>query len=89
MLAWLRKGIGGSAGGMGGAIGVIDEVFNPGAARAREEMAREHEMALPAPTPGDRLLTEGRLTIRRKPAADDPSEGSDGTGPATDGRPGR
>jgi hypothetical protein len=86
VLAWLRKGLGTSAGGVGGSLGVLDELFNPGAKRGREEMAREHEMALPAPTPGDRLLTEGRITIRRPAPTDGQSEW---TGPATEDRPGR
>ena len=41
----------------------MDEVFNPGAARAREELERQHEAVIPTPSPGDKLLSEGRVVI--------------------------
>jgi hypothetical protein len=65
MLAWLRDSMGGSHGSMAAAVGVLDGVWHPGAARAREHLDAQHEHAMPAPTPGDKLLHEGRLVIRR------------------------
>ena len=50
---------------MGSAFQVMDEVFNPGAARAREELAAQHEHVIPVPSPGDKMLREGHITIRR------------------------
>lgn len=63
MLVWLKKGLDGR-GGMGSVLGALDEVFNPGAARARDEMHEQHERVIPTPSPGDRLLREGRVRIR-------------------------
>lgn len=67
MLAWLRGSSGTSTGGMAGALGVLDDLVNPGAGRAREEMQGANEAVLPAPSPGDRLLRDGRITITVRP----------------------
>jgi hypothetical protein len=50
---------------MGAALGALDEVFNPGAARARDLLDAQHERVVPTPSPGDRLLDDGRITIVR------------------------
>ena len=55
----------GSASSMSAAIGALDEVLNPGAARARELVADEHERVVATPSPGDKLLAEGRIVIPR------------------------
>jgi hypothetical protein len=71
MLRWMRQGMGGSASAMSGVIGALEEFFNPAAARARQELQEQHERVIPAPTPGDKILDEGRVVIRRK-AEDEP-----------------
>ncbi len=48
-----------------GGFGILDELFNPGAARAREERDRQHEAVIPVPSPGDDILRDGKITIRR------------------------
>jgi hypothetical protein len=75
MLAWFRRGMSESAGGMSSALGAIDSVFNPGAARAREVLDVENQQVVPAPTPGDTLLAEGRIVIRLPPVPDEPPAG--------------
>ena len=72
MLRWLRGTMGGSAAGMNAMIGALDTFFNPAAARAREELKEQHERVIPIPSPGDKLLQEGKLVIRRPP--EPPSE---------------
>ena len=44
-------------------MGVFDEIYSPSAARAREHLDRQHEQVMPTPSPGDRLLSEGRVVI--------------------------
>lgn len=73
MLKWLRGTSSTSAGGLAGALGVLDDLVNPGAGRAREEMQGANEAVIPAPSPGDRLLRDGRIVIRRRP--DPPAAG--------------
>ena len=63
MLTWLRRSTSGSTGGMSAMLGALDEVFNPGAARADELLQEQHERVLPRPSPGDRLLSEGKVVI--------------------------
>ena len=46
-----------------GAANALDEAFNPAAARARDHMQADHERAIPTPSPGDRMLHEGRIVI--------------------------
>jgi len=67
-LAWLRKGSSGSASGV---LGAFEVIYSPAAARAREELDRQHEQVIPTPSPGDRLLSEGRLVIPEPVAAPD------------------
>ena len=49
-------------------MNVLDEVWHPGAARAREDHETRHERAVPAPSPGDRLLRSGQVVIGREDA---------------------
>jgi hypothetical protein len=72
MLRWLRQGMGGSASAMSGVIGALEEFYNPAAARARQELQEQHERVIPAPSPGDKLLDEGKVVIRRKADEDQP-----------------
>jgi hypothetical protein len=69
MLRWLRGTMGGSAAGMNAMIGALDSVFNPAAARARQELEEQNERIVPIPSPGDKLLAEGKVVIRRTPKA--------------------
>lgn len=62
----LRKGAGASQPAMGAALGALDHVFNPAAARARELLEAQHERVVPTPSPGDKLLDEGRIVIVRR-----------------------
>jgi hypothetical protein len=50
----------GSATGLATAL---DPIFNPAAARARDEVDRQHELVMPTPSPGDRLLDDGVAVI--------------------------
>jgi hypothetical protein len=70
-LAWLR---GGSPRSAGSVLGVFDEVFNPGAHRAREELERQHEHVVPTPSPGDRLLDDGVIVISVPEGEDEKGE---------------
>jgi hypothetical protein len=65
MLKWLRQGMGASA-SMSGVVGAFEELFNPGAARGRQELQEQHERVIPVPSPGDKLLDEGKVVIRRR-----------------------
>ncbi len=70
----LSAGTSGSAGSaLGGGFSALDAVFNPGAARAREELDRQNEAVLPTPSPGDRMLDENRIVISL-PAPEDDAE---------------
>ena len=68
MLAWIRNTMGSSVGGANAMLGILDDLVNPGAGRIRDAREREHDLSIPKPTPGDKLLNERRLVIRR-PAA--------------------
>jgi hypothetical protein len=59
----LSAGAGGAGGALSGGLAAMDAVFNPGAARAREELEQQHERVVPAPSPGDRMLDEGVVVI--------------------------
>ena len=63
MLMWMKRGLGQHT-SMGAVLGALDEVFNPEAARSRDELHERHERVIPTPSPGDRLLREGRIRIR-------------------------
>jgi hypothetical protein len=73
MLRWLRNTMGGSAGGMNAMLGALDEVFNPAAARARKELEEQNERVVPIPSPGDKLLAEGKVVIRLAPKDEAPN----------------
>jgi hypothetical protein len=64
VLRWLRESMGGSAAGMNAMIGALDDVFNPAAGRARKELEEQNERIVPIPSPGDKLLAEGKVVIR-------------------------
>lgn len=60
----MRLSSGGSAGAaLSAGLGSIDAVFNPAAARAREELDQQHERVVPVPSPGDRILDDGVIVI--------------------------
>jgi hypothetical protein len=63
MLKWLRRSMGGSTGSMSAALGALDEVVNPGAARANDLLKEQNERVTPVPSPGDRLFAEGKVVI--------------------------
>jgi hypothetical protein len=67
MLRWMRQGMGGSASAMSGVLGALEEFYNPAAARAREELREQHERVIPVPSPGDKLLDEGKVVLLRRP----------------------
>jgi hypothetical protein len=66
MIGWLRRRFGRSSRSMTAAMSVLDEVWQPGRVRARERLEARHERVQPAPSPGDRLLSERRLRLRRR-----------------------
>jgi hypothetical protein len=61
----LSAGAGGAGGAISGGVSALDAVFNPGAARAREELDQQHERVVPTPSPGDRMLDEGVIVIEQ------------------------
>lgn len=63
----LAAGPGSAGGALSGGLSALDAVFNPGAARAREELDQQHERVLPNPSPGDRMIDEGVIVIDRSP----------------------
>ncbi len=69
-MGWFQKALRDSEGkaSAAGALGAIDDVFNPTAARAREELQAQHEHVVPVPSPGDDVLKRGRITLRRPKA---------------------
>jgi hypothetical protein len=69
VLTWMRRGLG-TRGGMSAVLGALDSVFNPGAARAHDEIEEQHQRVIPTPSPGDRMLSEGRVVIRRSDTAE-------------------
>ena len=64
MFIKLAAGSAGSTGAaMSAGLGAMDAVFNPAAARAREELEHQNQQVIATPRPGDRLLREGRVVI--------------------------
>ena len=55
------------------AFTALDDVFNPGAARAKESLKADHERQVPIPSPGEDALRTGSLVIR-VPKAVDPED---------------
>jgi hypothetical protein len=76
VLTWMRRGLG-DRGGMSAVLGALDSVFNPGAARAHDEIEEQHQRVIPTPSPGDRMLREGRVVIRRSAEAGADEQGAD------------
>jgi hypothetical protein len=63
MLNYLWRTMGDSRASGVALLGAFDEVVNPGAARARADINRQNHLVIPAPCPGDRMPTEGRIVI--------------------------
>jgi len=59
----LAAGPGAAGGALSGGLSALDAVFNPAAARAREELDQQHERVMPTPSPGDRMLDDGVIVI--------------------------
>jgi hypothetical protein len=53
-------------------LSVFDEVFNPAAHRARQELEHQNQRVIATPSPGDRLLETGILRI--PPPQDDSAD---------------
>lgn len=61
-----------SASGMSSAFGVMDELFNPAADRARTERDAQHERVVPMPSAGSPDDKDGEIVIEiRQPRNDD------------------
>jgi hypothetical protein len=65
MFRLIRRLLGRSNRSAQAAVSVLDEIWQPGRAQARERLDGQHERVQPAPSPGDRLLSERRLRFRR------------------------
>ncbi len=63
MLAWMRRSMRKSHGRMGAAFGALADVLSPGAARARESLRADNQRVMPIPSPGDKLLRDGKIII--------------------------
>jgi hypothetical protein len=66
MLGWLRRSMGDSAHGSAAVLGVLDDIWHPGAARAREQLDAQNELVMPTPSPGDKLLEDGKIVVVRR-----------------------
>lgn len=60
----LSAGAGGAGNALSGGLSALDAVFNPGAARAREELEQQHERVVSTPSPGDRMLDDGVFVVQ-------------------------
>jgi hypothetical protein len=76
VIGWLRRGMGESSTSWSAAIGGIEEFVNPAAARAKEDLREQNERVMPTPSPGDRMLDEGRIVLRRHAAGEPAPSGS-------------
>ena len=75
MLRWMRRRFGGK--GMtafGAMLNGADEMWHATALRGREDLDLQHRHTVPAPSPGDRLLEEGRAVLPRPPRRQDEAE---------------
>jgi hypothetical protein len=54
----------GDGNGAGDALSALDAIFNPGAARAREELKGQNQRVVPVPSPGEKLMKDGKVTVR-------------------------
>jgi hypothetical protein len=57
--------MGDSRRGTAAVLGVLDDIWHPGAARAREQLDSQNERVMPAPSPGDKLLDDGKIVVKR------------------------
>jgi hypothetical protein len=67
MLSWLRRSMGDSRRGSAAVLGVLDDIWHPGAARAREQLDSQNERVMPAPSPGDKLLKDNKIVVVVRP----------------------
>ena len=67
MLGWMRKTMGGADEAGSASIGALEGIFAPIAAKARLDLESRREQVLPIPSPGDRLLADRVLVIRKPP----------------------
>jgi hypothetical protein len=72
----MRKHLGGKGrGAVGAMLNGADELWHASAVRGREELELQHQQIVPAPSPGDRLLDQGRAVLpdphRRDPMPDE------------------
>jgi hypothetical protein len=65
MLTWLRRSMGDSRRGTAAVLGVLDDIWHPGAARAREQLDSQNERVMPSPSPGDKLLKDAKIVVVR------------------------
>jgi hypothetical protein len=71
----LSGGAGSAGSAMSAGLGAIESFVNPAAARAREELRPQNERVIATPSPGDRLLKDGRIVIELPDA--DPTDATD------------
>lgn len=57
---------GAASAGVSGAFGVMDELFNPAAERARNEREAQNERVIPLPSAGSPDDKDGEITIHLK-----------------------
>jgi hypothetical protein len=60
----MRRGLG-DGGGTAAVLGALDSVFNPAAARAREDLEAQNERVVAVPSPGDRILADNVIVIEQ------------------------
>jgi hypothetical protein len=63
MFGWMWRGRGKSRRSTAVVMSGLDEIFHPGAARAREVIEVQHEMVIPLPGAGDRPWADGTIVI--------------------------
>jgi hypothetical protein len=64
MMDWMRRRVGVKGrGALGALLNGADEVWHNSAVRARQELDWQHQRVSPAPSPGDRLLADGRVIV--------------------------
>jgi len=64
MLSWMRKSMGGADEAGASALGALEGIFAPAAAKARLDLESRREQVIPVPSPGDRLLADRVLVIK-------------------------
>jgi hypothetical protein len=63
MSGWMWRGRGRSHRSVAVAMTGLDEIFHPGAARARESVEIQHEMVVPLPGGDDQPWDDGCIVI--------------------------